>query len=123
MNEADRDGHRPELPDGWEWKPVEALAEAGGVFTDGDWILSEDLKSGTDVRLIQLGDVGVGAFLDKSSKWISQQRFDEIGCTQLQAGDLLVSRMAEPLARACMLPPSTPPSHHGRRCERSPRSS
>lgn len=80
------------------------MADGGGVFTDGDWILSEDLKSGTDVRLIQLGDVGVGAFLDKSSKWISQQRFGEIGCTQLQAGDLLVSRMAEPLARACILP-------------------
>lgn len=104
MSEANGDSGLPELPDAWGWKAVETLADRGGVFTDGDWILSEDLKSGTDVRLLQLGDVGVGVFLDKSSKWISQQRFDEIGCTQLETGDLLISRMAEPIARACVLP-------------------
>ncbi len=84
MSKTNGDGRLPELPDSWEWKAVETLADKGGVFTDGDWILSEDLTSGTDVRLIQLGDLGVGAFLDKSSKWISRQRFGEIGCTQLE---------------------------------------
>jgi len=75
-----------------------------GLFTDGDWILSTDLQTGEDVRLLQLGDIGVGEFLDKSSKWISRERHEELGCTEVRAGDILISRMAEPIARACRVP-------------------
>ena len=38
---------------------------------DGDWILSENMVAGSEVRLIQLGDVGDGIFLDKTKKYIS----------------------------------------------------
>lgn len=84
--------------------PLESVAGNVGLFTDGDWILSEDLKSGEDVRLLQLGDIGPGLFNDKSSKWISQTRFEELNCTPLLPGDILISRMAEPIARACLVP-------------------
>lgn len=97
-------GDRPELPEGWEWADLEFVAGQEGLFVDGDWILSADLKTGKDVRLLQLGDIGVGEFLDKSSKWISRERYEELGCTEVQAGDILISRMAEPIARACRLP-------------------
>lgn len=105
MSAANGNGALPELSEGWEWRPLEEVAEGdGGLFTDGDWILAEDLRSGTDVRLLQLGDIGVGAFLDRSSKWISRRRFDELGCTLVQSGDLLISRMADPIARSCIVP-------------------
>lgn len=97
-------GDRPELSEGWNWETLEAATGEDGLFTDGDWILAEDLKSGRDVRLLQLGDIGVGTFVDKSSKWISQERFEELGCTEVLPGDLLISRMAEPIARACRVP-------------------
>jgi type I restriction enzyme S subunit len=84
--------------------PLESLVGATGVFTDGDWILSNDLTSVEDVRLLQLGDIGAGRFNDHSSKWISRQRFEELGCTPVLPGDILISRMAEPLARACRAP-------------------
>lgn len=87
-----------------EWVQIAELGKEGGLFTDGDWILSEDLKSGPDVRLLQLADIGVTHFSDKSSKFISRQRFDEIGCTEVLPGDLLISRMAHPLARCCIVP-------------------
>jgi hypothetical protein len=98
-------GELPELPTGWEWAELASVAGVDGLFVDGDWILAEDLKSGRDVRLLQLGDVGVGRFLDKSAKWISAARFEQLDCTQVLPGDLLISRMAEPIARACQVPP------------------
>lgn len=98
------DGARAGLPDGWKRLDLESVAGEEGLFVDGDWILSADLKTGEDVRLLQLGDIGVGAFLDKSSKWISRQRYEELACTEVRAGDILISRMAEPIARACRVP-------------------
>ena len=83
---------------------MDSVVGEEGLFTDGDWILSTDLQTGEDVRLLQLGDIGVGEFLDKSSKWISRERHEELGCTEVRAGDILISRMAEPIARACRVP-------------------
>lgn len=73
-------------------------------FLDGDWILTEDLNTKNEIRLIQLADIGVGIFLDKTSKWISKKRATELNCTYLETGDILVSRMANPIARACLFP-------------------
>ena len=43
-----------DLPKGWTTATLKDLVGAKGLFTDGDWILSEHLKTGNDVRLIQL---------------------------------------------------------------------
>ena len=94
----------PELPKGWEWTKVINLKGLSGLIKDGDWILSEDLKTGNEVRLIQLADIGQGYFLDRSNKFISKKRALELNCTFLKAGDILISRMAYPIARACILP-------------------
>jgi type I restriction enzyme S subunit len=91
-----------DLPAGLATCGVEDVAS--GLFVDGDWILAADLKTGRDVRLLQLGDIGVGRFLDKSDKWISSERCNELGCTILEPGDILISRMADPIARACVVP-------------------
>jgi type I restriction enzyme S subunit len=104
MSERNGDQAEQELPEGWDWVELDSVVGPDGLFTDGDWILSDDLKTGHDVRLLQLGDVGVGTFLDKSSKWISGQRFDELKCTEVKPGDVLISRMADPIARACLVP-------------------
>ena len=93
-----------DLPTGWAVVELKALVGPTGMFTDGDWILSEHLKSGTDVRLIQLADVGIGQFLNKSRKFISSDTAKMLGVTYLRAGDVLISRMADPLARACIFP-------------------
>jgi len=93
-----------ELPEGWTTATLKDLVGLNGLFTDGDWILSEHLKTGNDVRLIQLADVGIGRFLNKSQKSISQKTASEIGVTYLKEGDVLISRMAHPLARACIFP-------------------
>ncbi len=82
-----------------------SLKEAAGVlFTDGDWVESKDQDPGGEVRLIQLADIGDGAFLDKSARFLSVDKARELRCTFLQPGDLLIARMADPIARCCLFP-------------------
>jgi len=95
---------RYKLPKGWAITELRSLVGPNGLFTDGDWVLSKHLKTGKDVRLLQLADIGVGEFLNKSKKFISKKTAVELKVTYLQPGDVLISRMAHPLARACVLP-------------------
>ena len=94
-----------EIPEEWEARElVDFTKPKCDSFYDGDWILSEDLKTGNDVRLIQLSDIGQGVFLDKSNKYISNHRCKELNCFMLQEGDVVISRMAEPVARSFIVP-------------------
>jgi restriction endonuclease S subunit len=72
-------------------------------LTDGDWILNADY-SPSGVRLIQVGDVGVGALRLRSERFVTTDRAIELGCTFLGEGDVLISRMADPIGRALVLP-------------------
>lgn len=92
------------LPNGWSVATVEELAGASGLVTDGDWIESKDQDPHGDVRLIQLADIGEGDFRDRSSRFVTNQTAQRLGCTYLQAGDLLIARMPDPLGRACIFP-------------------
>lgn len=93
-----------ELPEGWKYIRVGDVKGINGLIIDGDWILNTDLQTGNEIRLIQLADIGIGKFLDKSKKSLSKTRAQELKCTFLKEGDLLVSRMPEPIARACIFP-------------------
>jgi type I restriction enzyme S subunit len=99
-----------ELPAGWRWSTIPGLVGAGGVFIDGDWVESKDQDPGGDVRLVQLADVGDGAYRDKSSRFLTSAKASELGCTFLNTGDVLVARMPDPLGRACIFPGDSKPS-------------
>jgi type I restriction enzyme, S subunit len=75
-----------------------------GVFVDGDWIESKDQDPAGDVRLIQLADVGDGFFRDRSARFLTRAKAEELRCTFLEPGDILIARMPEPLGRACVFP-------------------
>ncbi|MBK9096711.1 MAG: restriction endonuclease subunit S [bacterium] len=72
-------------------------------FIDGDWIESKD-QSEKGIRLIQLADIGVRKFLNKSDRYISEDTFKRLRCFEVLPGDILVARMPEPLGRACIIP-------------------
>jgi len=74
-------------------------------ITDGDWIESKD-QSDNGIRLIQTGNIGDGVFLDKSNKarYISEETFDRLKCSEIFQGDVLISRLPDPIGRACELP-------------------
>ena len=75
------------------------------TLIDGDWIESKD-QSNTGVRLIQTGNIGVGEFKNKEdkSRFITQETFERLNCTEIFPGDILISRLPDPIGRACILP-------------------
>lgn len=75
------------------------------VFTDGDWIESKD-QSDIGIRLVQTGNIGEGKYLEKESraKYVSEETFERLKCTEIFPGDILVSRLPEPVGRACIIP-------------------
>ena len=84
------------------------LEEICTVFADGDWIESKD-QADSGIRLIQTGNIGEGIYLDKElrSKYISEDTFERLKCTEIFPGDILVSRLPEPVGRACIIPEKT----------------
>jgi len=81
------------------------LGEVAEMFIDGDWIESKD-QSDTGIRLIQTGNVGFGEYLDKGDKarFITDEKFKELNCTEVFEGDVLISRLPDPVGRACLVP-------------------
>ena len=91
------------MKEGWEIKPFSEICYS---IEDGDWIEKKD-QSDSGIRLVQTGNVGVGQYRDKSdkSKFISEETFKRLKCTEIVAGDVLISRLPDPVGRACILPP------------------
>lgn len=81
------------------------LSSVCSTFIDGDWIESKD-QSESGIRLIQTGNVGCGEYKDKEdkSKFITEETFNRLHCTEIFPGDILISRLPDPVGRACILP-------------------
>ena len=78
------------------------------MFADGDWVESKDQDPAGEYRLLQLADIGDGVFLDKSDRWMNSEQFSRLRCTSLHPRDILIARMPDPIARACIFPSNLP---------------
>jgi type I restriction enzyme S subunit len=92
------------LPRGWARARIGALISSDGIFVDGDWVETKNQDPEGDIRLIQLADVGDGVYLDKSSRFLTTVKAQELRCSFLAPGDVLIARMPDPLGRACIFP-------------------
>ena len=93
-----------EVPEHWEVRRISAAARPGpDSFTDGDWV---ELPYITDsgIRLIQTGNVGIGQYREQGYRYIDESSFDELRCTEIDPGDVLICRLADPVGRACLAP-------------------
>ncbi len=90
------------MKQGWEYKKIKDVTS---LFADGDWIESKD-QSELGLRLIQTGNIGNGFYIAKDDKphYISEDTFERLKCTEIFEGDCLISRLPQPLGRACILP-------------------
>lgn len=81
------------------------LSSVCDTFIDGDWIESKDQSPG-GIRIVQTGNVGCGCYIDKADKarYVNDETFRRIGCTEIFPGDILISRLPDPVGRACVLP-------------------
>ena len=93
-----------EVPEHWHTNRIKTLARPGYKnFVDGDWIESPYITD-DGIRLIQTGNIGVGAYREQGFRYVSESTFNDFGCTEFQPGDLLICRLGEPVARACLAP-------------------
>jgi len=82
-----------------EW-PTMALGELCLSLEDGDWIETKD-QGGDEYRLLQVSNVGVGSFRETGNyRYVTQETFDRLRCSEIKVGDILVSRMPDPVGRA-----------------------
>lgn len=93
-----------EVPEHWSSVPIKYMAlERNSLFLDGDWIESKDIST-DGIRYITTGNVGEGVYKEQGSGFISEETFHALGCTEVYGGDVLVSRLNNPIGRACMVP-------------------
>ena len=87
-----------------EWT-TKLLGELCTIFDDGDWIETKD-QSPEGIRLIQTGNVGDGTFKDRAEKarYVSEETFKRLRCTEVFPNDCLISRLPDPVGRSCLLP-------------------
>ena len=93
-----------EIPKDWEVTKIKSLARPGyKTFVDGDWIESPYITR-DGIRLIQTGNIGSGEYREKGFRYISEETFKDFGCTEVEPDDILICRLGEPVARACLAP-------------------
>lgn len=92
------------LPNGWTQSSISQITSSNSLFADGDWVESKDQDPEGKNRLIQLADIGDGKFINKSNRYLNDEQFLRLRCTELLPNDVLVARMPDPLGRACIFP-------------------
>ncbi|WP_420465796.1 restriction endonuclease subunit S [Panacagrimonas sp.] len=93
-----------EVPAHWEPKALRALARPGiDTFIDGDWIEAPYITD-DGVRLIQTGNIGVGHYKEQGFRFVSEETFRALRCTEVEPGNVLICRLADPVGRACIAP-------------------
>lgn len=79
-----------------------------GAFVDGPF--GSNLKSDeyveAGVRLIQLQNIGDGYWKDDNKKYITELKFRSLARHGAIPGDIAIAKMADPVARACIIPPN-----------------
>ena len=90
------------VPEGWAWCRLKDIVT---YIDDGDWIESKE-QSDFGIRLLQTGNIGCGHFKDKEGNYhyISEATFKKLNCNEIYPGDILISRLPEPVGRACIVP-------------------
>lgn len=88
-----------------QWKRLN-LKEAGKRLSDGPF--GSNLKSehytDSGIRVIRLGNIGVGSFVDNDKSYISEKHYEELKKYTCKAGEIIIGTLGEPNLRACILP-------------------
>lgn len=97
-----------DIPESWKTVKVKFLAtEPGTLFLDGDWIESDVIEE-SGIRYLTSGNVGAGFYKEQGRGYISEKTFCDLHCLKVFPGDLMISRLNEPIGRACIVPEDEP---------------
>lgn len=103
----------PELPVGWVWASVEQVSSdekyslAIGPF--GSNLKVPDYRD-SGVPLVFVRNIRSGNYGGEYTKYVTQEKAEELGAHCIQSGDVLVTKMGEPPGDADVYPESQPPA-------------
>lgn len=95
------------LPEGWEWSPLERLMKnpkrdiVDGPF--GSNLKASEYKD-NGVPIARLQNINRGEFLYKNIKFISEEKAQDLSRHNFQPGDILITKLGDPLGKACIAP-------------------
>ncbi|HLP45002.1 MAG TPA: restriction endonuclease subunit S, partial [Candidatus Kapabacteria bacterium] len=96
------------LPEDWEVVRLNDIADKNEKYSLTGGPFGSDLKSvhytDSGVRVIQLQNIGDGEFLDDYCIYTSEKKADELSSCNIYPDDIIIAKMADPLARACKIP-------------------
>ena len=81
--------------------PNKRWSFTGGPF--GSNLKSSDYTE-DGIRIIQLQNIGDGEFKDNYEVYTSTQKADELISCNIYPGEIILSKMGDPVARACIIP-------------------
>lgn len=103
----------PELPAGWVWASVEQISSdekyslAIGPF--GSNLKVPDYRD-SGVPLVFVRNIRSGNYGGEYTKYVTQEKADELRAHSVQSGDVLVTKMGEPPGDADVYPENQPPA-------------
>ena len=93
----------------WDYYRIDIIADhnikwsfTGGPF--GSNLKSSDYSQ-DGIRIIQLQNIGDGYFIDNYKVFTTFEKADELLSCNIYPGDIILSKMGDPVARACIIPP------------------
>lgn len=100
----------PEFEDDGEWVEKKLIdttdKKVKWSFTGGPF--GSNLKANDytteGIRIIQLQNIGDGMFNDDNKIYTSIEKADELLSCNIYAGDIIISKMGDPVGRACIIP-------------------
>jgi type I restriction enzyme S subunit len=97
-----------EVPTHWNRSRIKHVARSGDkTFVDGDWIEAPYITS-EGVRLLQCGNVGTGVYEEQGFRYVSEETFSRLNCTEVEPNDILICRLQSSrtilAGRACLAP-------------------
>lgn len=94
-----------DVPEHWVVSKIKFLPSSEPLsFIDGDWIESKDIIFEGRIRYITTGNIGEGKYKEQGHSFISEETFSRLDCTEVFPGDLLISRLNNPIGRSCIIP-------------------
>ena len=87
----------------WERK---SFREASNRLSDGPFgsNLKSEHYSETGVRVIRLGNIGVGRFIDDDKSFVPVEHYELLKKYTCKSGDVIIGTLGEPNLRACLVP-------------------
>ena len=95
-----------------DWKDVKLIdvtnkgkkwSFTGGPF-GSDLKSSDYVEESEGIRIIQLQNIGDGEFKNNNKIYTSKEKADELLSCNIYPGDIIMSKMGDPVGRACLIP-------------------